>query len=408
MNYGYLTSVTDPQKHGEGMKDAYVSYLVVTKKPNSNQEVSARRRFTDFVWLHSQLAKEYPACIIPPLPDKHRMEYITGDRFSAEFVEKRRGSLARFLNRVVRHPVLQKSKELEVFLCRTDWSMPTSSVTTAAPTTPPEKESVFENLTDSLLNALSKLKKPDPKFMEIKEEVSKLEEGLAGSTCYAILFFGIRSRSHQYGIDIEQDYTDFGAGLTSLGILEVDITDELTKVGGIFYEFAKGLKEMIQHEDIEFSSHIKEYLSYCHAVKYALKLRDQKQLDHEELSDYLAKAQIEKQKLLSGLSTSSGIGGYIKEKYEEMKGVDAETLRREKLKKCEDRITELTSAIQLASQVTDTFSSTLLTEIDFFQTVRIHDFKEIMGDYANSQATFWKKSGELWDDMAKLLEEKHI
>lgn len=32
-----------------------------------------RRRFRDFVWLHNALSVEFPACIIPPLPEKHRM-----------------------------------------------------------------------------------------------------------------------------------------------------------------------------------------------------------------------------------------------------------------------------------------------------------------------------------------------
>lgn len=34
--------------------------------------------------------KDFPACVVPPLPDKHRMEYVVGDRFSPEFIERRR------------------------------------------------------------------------------------------------------------------------------------------------------------------------------------------------------------------------------------------------------------------------------------------------------------------------------
>jgi sorting nexin-4 len=48
------------------------------------------------------------------------LEYITGDRFSAEFVDKRRASLQRFLNRVIRHPILQSSSELRQFLANND------------------------------------------------------------------------------------------------------------------------------------------------------------------------------------------------------------------------------------------------------------------------------------------------
>lgn len=65
-----------------------------------------RRRFQDFAFLREHLAKAFPACIVPPIPDKHRLgsfsgpcsgcidadltEYIKGDRFAPDFIEKRR------------------------------------------------------------------------------------------------------------------------------------------------------------------------------------------------------------------------------------------------------------------------------------------------------------------------------
>ena len=80
--------------------------LVQTNLPHfKNKQFSARRRFQDFVFLRNHLAKDYPASVVPPIPDKHRMgesfasdlsqadavvEYLTGDRFSPEFVERRR------------------------------------------------------------------------------------------------------------------------------------------------------------------------------------------------------------------------------------------------------------------------------------------------------------------------------
>jgi len=64
-----------------------------------------RRRFQDFAFIREHLVKSFPACVVPPIPEKHRLgksifgneemdadilEYIKGDRFSPEFVEKRR------------------------------------------------------------------------------------------------------------------------------------------------------------------------------------------------------------------------------------------------------------------------------------------------------------------------------
>jgi sorting nexin-4 len=84
--------ISDPIKHGEGSQ-AFVSYLVTAEK-------QVRRRFQDFVMLHRWLSEVYPQCIIPPLPSKHRMEYVTGDRFSTEFLEKRMSALQCFVDRI--------------------------------------------------------------------------------------------------------------------------------------------------------------------------------------------------------------------------------------------------------------------------------------------------------------------
>jgi len=91
---GYLiTAVKDPVKELAETKDAYVSYLVQARVISSSvlsrcvstypyqtnlsifsvPNPSARRRFQDFVFLRENLARDFPACVVPPLPDKHRL-----------------------------------------------------------------------------------------------------------------------------------------------------------------------------------------------------------------------------------------------------------------------------------------------------------------------------------------------
>ena len=118
-------SISDPQKHGEGQA-AFVTYLVQYKTLLDNYstpESQVRRRFQDFIWLFKNITDEFPACILPPLPGKHVLgifinvivEYLTGDRFSPEFIERRRASLEIFTRHMARHPVLQKSVAEKVF-----------------------------------------------------------------------------------------------------------------------------------------------------------------------------------------------------------------------------------------------------------------------------------------------------
>lgn len=90
---------------------------------HNNYEVkSARRgstvirRYSDFVWLLDCLHKRYPFRQLPLLPPKRVA--VNGRHLSADvtFIEKRRRGLVRFLNALVRHPVLSQEQLVVMFL----------------------------------------------------------------------------------------------------------------------------------------------------------------------------------------------------------------------------------------------------------------------------------------------------
>ncbi|OXB62425.1 UNVERIFIED_CONTAM: hypothetical protein H355_000292 [Colinus virginianus] len=67
-------NVSDPEKVGDGM-NAYMAYRVTTKTSISmfhQSEFSVKRRFSDFLGLHSKLATKYMhiGYIVPPAPEK--------------------------------------------------------------------------------------------------------------------------------------------------------------------------------------------------------------------------------------------------------------------------------------------------------------------------------------------------
>lgn len=76
-----------------------------------------------------------------------------------------------------------------------------------------------------------------------------------------------------------------------------------------------------------------------------LKLRDQKQLDFEELSDFLQQQVAERDRLMSNgrLGGSATIGGFFQQKMDEIKGVDQERAKQEKLKRVGEKIHEVSS-----------------------------------------------------------------
>ncbi len=88
-----------------------------------NYEVSSTRRgskvirrYSDFVWLLECLHKRYPFRVLPLLPPKRVA--VNGNHLSNDgaFIEKRRRGLARFLNALVRHPLLGQEQLVVMFL----------------------------------------------------------------------------------------------------------------------------------------------------------------------------------------------------------------------------------------------------------------------------------------------------
>ncbi|XP_059360325.1 sorting nexin-2-like isoform X2 [Carassius carassius] len=118
-------SVSDPEKVGDGM-NAFMIYKVTTKTGLSifsRDEVCVKRRFSDFLGLHSKLASKYMhmGFIVPPAPEKSivgmtKVKVGKEDLSSVEFVEKRRSALERYLLRTVKHPALLKDPNVLQFL----------------------------------------------------------------------------------------------------------------------------------------------------------------------------------------------------------------------------------------------------------------------------------------------------
>uniref|UniRef100_A0A8C1E2S2 Sorting nexin-1 n=1 Tax=Cyprinus carpio carpio TaxID=630221 RepID=A0A8C1E2S2_CYPCA len=120
-------AVTNPEKIGDGM-NAYMSYKVSTQTTLPmflNKTFSVRRRFSDFLGLYEKISAKHSllGCIIPPPPQKSvvgmtKVKVGKEDSSSAEFVEKRRAALERYLQRVVAHPSLLQDPDVREFLER--------------------------------------------------------------------------------------------------------------------------------------------------------------------------------------------------------------------------------------------------------------------------------------------------
>ncbi|KAH7106931.1 hypothetical protein BKA62DRAFT_685544 [Auriculariales sp. MPI-PUGE-AT-0066] len=387
---GYLiTTVRDPVKELPETKDTYVSYLVTaqTNLPTfTAPNPTARRRFQDFVFLRENLAKDFPACVVPPLPDKHRM----GPALVTPLLPKLTHSC-----RLSRHPTLQRATLVRAFFESTEWQVHMHQHLAHPPSQEPPT-SLLENLSDTLLNAFSRVRKPDERFLSMREAVDKTEEGI---NSIDRLTSRVRTRTS----DLSADYKELAIAVQGLGFLESGITDPLNHFSNTLLEFSALLRHSIDSDIDPFLLQLHSLLAYLQSNRQVLKLRDQKQLDFEELSEYLNGVTMERNRLaavISGHATSSGqgIGAYLRDRVDALRGADDDRTRVERMKKLDSRIKELEEAVSVAHETSDAFSEETLRE----------QMKDMFTQLADGQIEMYKASMQEWERIIPILQRIRV
>ncbi|KAI8391637.1 uncharacterized protein BYT42DRAFT_202357 [Radiomyces spectabilis] len=391
--------VDDPQKHPDG---SFMTYLVTTHTTvetfSSPHPRPVRRRYQDFVWLQSALSLEFPACVVPPLPERHRLKYVKGNRFEAQFIERRRLGLQWFLDRIAQHPYFQRSQCTRVFLesadFKNDKNMQSKQV--------PQAATVIETLSDSMMRSFSRVKKPDERFVDMKDTVDKLEDNL--STVERVF-----SRISKRQQDLERNYTHFANSVRGLSALETDIARPLQHFAESVDSYVAAMKDKGRKEDTYFLNDVHELVGYCHATKAELRERDQKQIDFEELSSHLQRAVADRERILyPGQHPTKGAGVNITEfmadKMVEARGGDKERTKQERLSRLETKIAELQDEVARTNDINNGFSNQMLKEFEIFQRAKTRELRQGLAAYADSHIEFFEKGISIWENVLTELE----
>ncbi|KXT15918.1 hypothetical protein AC579_1419 [Pseudocercospora musae] len=392
--------VSSPQKEGEGTQNPYVSYLVTTHtdfKSFMQSHIQVRRRYTDFVFLYRTLSKEYPQCAVPPLPDKHNMSYVRGDRFGPDFTNRRAYSLNRFLKRLTLHPVMRRATLLALFLESSDWNATMKSRPNRGMSgSESGSGSVLESWTDSFLNAFTKPHKTDKRFQDVNDRASKLDDDL-GTVSKTVARVAKREG------DLEADYGDLATQFQKLAALEPGVNDELTKFATSVHSTSEGWKDLKDFTDQDYLGSLKDMEAYITAVKALLKTREQKQLDFEGLTEYLNKAAQERDTLAS--HGSIGASGFLRQKIEDVRGVDHEQARRERQRKLEVQISRLTTEVEAAKKTTEAFDEEVVKEVADFERIKAVEFRDTLGGLADANIKFFQNNIEIWERFVQDMEK---
>lgn len=373
------------------------------------------------------LCREYQGCAVPPLPDKQRMEYVRGDRFGSDFTNRRGYSLQRFLSRLALHPILRRASILHTFLESPDWNATMRSRSArgslaspgapdfgppvvpgggGAPPTAGGGGGVFDSFADSFMNAFTKVHKPDRRFIEVKEKSDKLDEDLNHVE-------KVVARVARREADLETDLKDLAEQFQKLIILEPGVEPAVHAFAASIEDTAAGLKKLKEHTDQDYLGSLRDMVAYSGALKNLLKAREQKQLDFEQLTEYLNKSTIDRDMLASGYSYGAGsalggAGGFIRSKIEDVRGVDHEQARRDRQRKLELRIDELTREVEVARTEADNFADQVVREVDNFEWIKRVEFKRQFGGLADSHIEFYGGVIDIWGKYVLEMEKEGV
>ena len=261
---------------------------------------------------------------------------------------------------------------------------------------------VFDNFTDTFLNAFSKVHKPDKRFLEVREHAEKLDEDLGHVE--KVIARVVRREG-----DLETDYGDLAIQFQKLVALEPEVEVPLTKFAASLEDTAHGWRHLKEHTDRDYLGSLRDMEAYTAALKSLLKTREQKQLDFEGLTEYLAKAAQDRDQLASATSSSGmGASAFLRAKIEDVRGVDHEQSRRERVRKLELQIERLTREVESAKKTSEAFDEEVVKEVADFERIKAVEFKDTLGALADSEIKFFNGMVENWEGFLKEMEQEGL
>jgi sorting nexin-4 len=254
------------------------------------------------------------------------------------------------------------------------------------------------------MNAFAKVNKQDPRFIEVKEKSDKLDEDLNHVE-------KVVARVARREADLETDLRELAEQFQKLLALEPGVETAVLAFAASVEDTAQGLKKLKDHTDQDYLGSLRDMVAYSGALKNLLKAREQKQLDFEQLTEYLNKGTAERDMLAKGHSHGAVLGGasgFIRSKIEDVRGVDHEQARRDRQRKLELRIDELTREVEMARSEAETFGEQVVREVDNFESVKRIEFKRQLGGLADAHVDFYDDTIKIWEQYVREMEKEGV
>lgn len=368
-------SVTDPQKVGDGM-GAYVAYKVVTRtniRLFKKTHFHVMRRFSDFLGLHDKLVDKYLRLgrIIPPAPEKSvigmtkiKMSNQAEQGSSADFIEKRRASLERYLNRTAAHPVLCVDPDFREFL-EADMDLPKATNTSALSGAGVMR--LFNKVGETVNKITYKMDENDPWFEEKTQQVENLDLQLRKLHTSVEMLVLHRK-------DLAALTSSFAKSAAMLGNCEehTSLSRALAQLADVEEKVEALYNEQANSDFSIFCELLKDYVALFGAIKEVFHERVKVYQNWQHSQQMLNKKREQKAKLeLSGKSD---------------KGVQAGM-----------EVVEWESKVERGQEEFDNISKMIKKELERFEINRVKDFKAIIIQYLESLMNNQQQLIKYWE-----------
>jgi len=356
---------------------SYISYKINTKTTLPRyqwKEFSVIHRYKDFVWLWEQLKAKYEHVIIPPLPEKA----VTGN-FEPTFIQLRRGALEKFLQRVAKHPELQQSEDLQIFLEANEPTL--SALPSSAPATETKKQSrgffqMLKETAQGISNTVGKLPEEfqDPAHEEQKLKIEELKNQVTNLQRYTFrLVYRMR--------ELSVIKTELGVACNIYAEVEQDrLANSFRRVGDANDKIGMMTGEHASVVEQELDAVLQENVLMLNAIDDLFTNR---------------------QNAIVQLQTARGSHQGKLKQYESVKGDPRKTGRAHELAR---EIADAEAEENTALANFDKIKKSMSEELDRFQQERVCNFRDMLMGYARCNAEYHAAISGRWNELLKDLE----
>ncbi|GAB6031665.1 hypothetical protein CHUAL_009422 [Chamberlinius hualienensis] len=372
-----MVRVDNPEKHSSTI-ESYITFRVLTKTTRSeydSHEYSVRRRYNDFAWLKQKLEDNYPTHIIPPLPEKHRMQRLS--HFNAEFIKVRMTGLNKFLMRVADHPVLSFDKSLQLFLTAKPFEFAAHKK---------EGAGFLGRMSNSFQNlaAAYMMRARPPEFDQLNDYLGQFGEKLG-------TLERINDRIIKEQTDMISELKEYHPVFTLWASSENQLNEGLSATGAAVDASLKSQQAVVDAAVEDFSQPLREYILYTNSVQESLKRRDAQQIEYELTVEELVSKKAEKEQV--PVETTPG-----QSTLESWMGKDPEQTRRDKLEKINRSIDSLTNQSESNNDKLESANASLRSDVERWHATKREDMRAMFMNMANRQIDYYQKCLAAWEE----------